>query len=318
MHLVAPSHNTKLVSFSQLPSSSYFCCSTNLPCHPSQESSTWLFFLSCYLLHLKLDLFIFPFLFQVGLILFCFWFALMQAQKPHFCSRRWRQQAIFQQQQLPAHPIRYPDHNVKQSRIKMPSMPSTPTSSIDTTTQETYQQHADPFCSKKKKERANVINKWDVHSCCSKYVISGSVQAIEGPYAHKLETCHIYSQPYWNIISKKYLTCKKHKFWLGIHGERYRRGSLLCHNQSVFSHAFYSWFLPFRFSFLSSLLFWLFVHCLTDGFGTMLWQQLEEGKKSPPKLKYNFFAAARYKISFYVGGGFITQVTPPLTTNYTI
>lgn len=83
-------------------------------------------------------------------------------------------------------------------------------------------------------------------------------------------------------------------FWLGIQGEKNRRSSLLCHNQSVFPHAFYSWFLPFRFSFLSSLFFWLLVHCLTDGFGTMFWQQLANKKKYPSKLKSIFFSTLHH------------------------
>lgn len=87
-------------------------------------------------------------------------------------------------------------------------------------------------------------------------------------------------------------------FWFGIQGEKNRRSSLLCHNQSVFPHAFYSWFLPFRLSFFSSLFFWFLVHCLTDGFGTMFWQQLVNKKKRPLQIKIQFFLAH-----------FITQIT---------
>lgn len=96
-----------------------------------------------------------------------------------------------------------------------------------------------------------------------------------------------------------------------------QESSLLCHNQSVFSHAFYSWFLPFRFSFLSRLFFRFFVHCLTDGFGTMLWQQLVERKKSPPTVKIQLHSSNEIKkISSHVGGDFTTQRASPLITKH--
>lgn len=52
------------------------------------------------------------------------------------------------------------------------------------------------------------------------------------------------------------------------------RASLLGDQESVLPHALHSGFLPLRFTFLPRLLFRLLVHGLTDGFGTMFWQQL--------------------------------------------
>lgn len=160
-------------------------------------------------------------------------------------------------------------------------MSSTPwTATLQMTTQEAQLQHGDPFHSGK--GTAKGISYRDIHSYCSVKEISGSIQSYRSIIcSQSYKVVVIYSQLNLDKLSKKHSICKTHTFWLGILGERNRR-VLLCHNQSVFPHAFYSWFLPFRFSFLSSLFFWLFVHCLTDGFGTMLWQQLVDEKNSPP------------------------------------
>lgn len=55
--------------------------------------------------------------------------------------------------------------------------------------------------------------------------------------------------------------------------------NLLGDQEPVLPHALYAGLLALGLAFLPRLLFGLLVHGLTDGFGTMFWQELHTGRK---------------------------------------